>query len=346
LPAQAEFTKDDHGEMAEDYYKTLGVSRNATQAEIQKAYRDLAKKYHPDMNPDDPSATKKFQEIQAAFDVLSNPEKREMYNQYGESFQTAGAGGPRPGPGGAQWQWQGAPGGQGFQGEFSAEDILRQFMGGRYGEESPDEGGFGDIFSRFSRGKGGRGKGARGGRQRGADVVSELSIPFNTAITGGQVQFTLQRVEGYPETITVTIPPGIEDGKKIRLRGQGQPAPGKGTPGDLLLTIRVAPHPYFSRRGKSLYVRLPVTLAEAALGAKVDVPTPQGTVSLSIPPGSSCGTKLRIKGHGVATKNAEPGDLFAELQIVLPKGLSDADRELIRQLEQRHPMHPRQDLRW
>jgi DnaJ-class molecular chaperone len=332
--------------MAEDYYKTLGVSRSASQAEIQKAHRDLAKKYHPDMNPDDPSATKKFQEIQAAFDVLSNPEKREMYDRYGSSFETAGARGPQPGA--HQWQWQAGPGGAaGPEGEFSAEDILGQFFGERFGEQQGEAGGFADVFSRFARGQKGRAKaGGRGGRQRGADVVSELQIPFNTAITGGEVQFTLQRPEGKTETITVKIPPGIEDGKKIRLRGQGEPAPGRGTPGDLLLTIRVAPHPYFTRRGNHLHVRLPVTLAEAALGARVDVPTPQGTVSLSVPPGSSCGTKLRVKGHGVATAGGTPGDLFAEVQIVLPKNINDADRELLHQLDQRYPLNARQNLRW
>jgi DnaJ-class molecular chaperone len=331
--------------MAEDYYKTLGVSPSASQAEIQKAYRDLAKKYHPDMNPDDPSATKKFQEIQAAFDVLSNLEKRDMYDRYGSSFETAGGRGPRPRPGGDQWQWRAGPGGGGGEGEFSAEDILRQFMGDRFGEGAP-EGGFGDILSRFSRGRGTRTRPGRGAK-RGADVVSELTIPFTTAIAGGEVQFTIQRAQDRTETITVKVPPGIEDGKKIRLRGQGEPGTGKNsTPGDLLLTVRVAPHPYFSRRGNNLHVRLPVTLAEAVLGAKVDVPTPNGTVSLSVPSGSSSGTKLRVKNHGVAPKNASPGDLFAEVQIVLPKGTSDADRELIRQIGQRYPLDPRRDLRW
>jgi DnaJ-class molecular chaperone len=333
--------------MAEDYYKTLGVSRSASQAEIQKAYRDLAKKYHPDMNPDDASATKKFQEIQAAFDVLSNPEKREMYDRYGSSFETAGATGGRPGA--QQWQWRGAPGqgfGQGVEGEFSAEDILGQFFGDRFGQGAPEGGvDLGEILGGFSRGRG-RSRSGRAGKQRGADVSSELEVPFNTAITGGEVQFAFQRPGGKAETLAVKIPPGMEDGKKIRLRGQGAPAPGKGTAGDLLLTVRVAPHPFFSRRGNNLYVRLPVSVGEAVAGAKVDVPTPKGTVSLSVPPGSSSGTKLRIKGHGVAAKNAPSGDLFAEVQIALPKKMSDADREALRQLSDRYPFDPRGDLRW
>ena len=160
------------------------------------------------------------------------------------------------------------------------------------------------------------------------------------------MQITVQRPGGKTETLAVKIPPGIEDGKKIRIRGHGQPAPRGGTPGDILLTVRVQPHPYFHRRGNQLHVRVPVTLGEAAAGAKVDVPTPRGTVTLSVPPGSSSGTKLRVKGHGVTPKNGPPGDLLAEIQIVLPKQLSDADRQAIRQIDQHYAQNPRSDLRW
>ena len=318
--------------MAEDYYKVLGVSREASQADLQKAYRELARKYHPDMNPDDPAATKKFQQIQAAFDVLNNPEKREMYDRYGSSFETRGAGGP--GVGGGNWPPGAGPGG------FSAEDVdFGQFFGERFDQEAPA--GLGDIFSHFR-----RASGRSGTRRRGKDATSEVQIPFTTAILGGEVQLSLQREPGKSETILVKIPVGIEEGKRIRLRGQGEPAGARGTPGDLLLTVHVAPHPYFTRRGNSLYVRLPVTLGEAVAGATVDVPTPSGTVSLHVPPGTSSGRKLRVKGHGVVPRTGEPGDLFAEVQIVLPPDLGEADRETIRQIDQRHPIHPRQDLRW
>ncbi len=321
--------------MAEDYYKTLGVRRDASQAEIQKAYRELARKYHPDMNPDDKTAKAKFQQVQKAFDVLNDSEKREMYDRYGSSFETMGAGGPR---GGAAWG--AGPGGAGAEAfDFS------QFFGERFGEQPA--GGFGDIFSQFRRAAGSRArKSATSPPRRGADLHHELQIPLATSITGGEVQLTLRRGSGKTETITVKIPAGIEGGKKIRLRGQGEPGPRGGTPGDILITIRVAPHPCFQRRGNHLHVQVPVTLAEAALGAKVDLPTPRGIVSLRVPPGSSSGTKLRLKGRGVTPNSGPPGDLLAEIQIVLPKELGEADRQMIEEFGRRHPQDPRAELRW
>jgi DnaJ-class molecular chaperone len=329
--------------MADDYYKTLGVSRNASQADIQKAYRELARKYHPDMNPEDPSATKKFQQIQAAFDVLGKAEKREMYDRYGSSFETHGAGGPH-----ADRGWAGAAGpGADFGGAWAEDVDFGQFFGDRFGGEMP--GGLGDIFAQFRRAAGQRGQQGRGRSARArqaVDITSEVEIPFTTSITGGQVQLTLHRPTGKSESIVVKVPPGIEDGKTIRLRGQGEQPSGGGSPGNLLLKVRVRPHPFFARRGSNLYVRLPVTLGEAVAGAKIDVPTPTGTVALRVPPCTSGGTKFRIKGHGVALKNAPPGDLLAEVQIVLPSGLSEAERNQVRQIDQQHPFSPRQDLRW
>jgi DnaJ-class molecular chaperone len=332
--------------MAEDYYNVLGVPKNASQADIQKAYRDLARKYHPDMNPDDKTAKKKFQKVQAAFDVLNNPEKREMYDRYGSSFETRGMGGQ---PSGAQsWGWSPGAGGTGpGPGEFRTEDIdLSQFLGERFGQEGPA--GFGDLFGQFRRaaGKYRKAPGGGGGGQRSGDLVQEIQIPFATSITGGEVQLTVERPSGKTETLAVKIPPGIEDGKKIRIRGHGQPAPRGGAPGDILLTVRVLPHAYFHRRGNHLHVRVPVTLGEAVAGAKVDVPTPKEVVTLSIPPGTSSGAKLRVKGHGVAPKNGPPGDLLAEIQIVLPKQLSEADRKAIHEIDQHYSQNPRGDLHW
>jgi DnaJ-class molecular chaperone len=331
--------------MAEDYYKTLGVPKNASQAEIQKAYRDLARKYHPDMNPDDKTAKKKFQQVQAAFDVLNNPEKREMYDRYGSSFETMGGGGPQP-QGAASWSWSPEGGGHATgPGGFSAEDIdLSEFLGERFGQGGG--GGFADLFGQFRRGTGKARKPGGGSARRGADAVHELQIPFATAVAGGEVQVAVQRPSGKTETLAVKIPAGIEEGKKIRIRGHGGPAAAGGTPGDLLITIHVAPHPYFQRRGNHLLVRVPVTLGEAVDGAKVDVPTPRGTVTLSVPPGTSSGKKLRVKGHGVAPKNGAAGDLLAEIQIVLPEHLSDADRQAIREIDGRYSQNPRKDLRW
>jgi curved DNA-binding protein len=325
--------------MAVDYYKTLGVARNASQADIQKAYRELARKYHPDVNPAK-DAKKKFQQVQTAFDVLNDPEKRELYDRYGSSFEAMGAGGgPRPGPGGAGWQQ--ATSGPGPS--FRFEDLgdlggFAQFFGDRF-----EGGDVNDLFRQFRRGGGRRGAAAQA--RRGGDVHAEVEIPFNTAILGGEVQLTVQRESGKTETLAVKIPAGIESGKKIRLRGQGEQGPRGGTPGDLLIAVHVAAHPHFSRQGNNLLVRLPLTLAEAAGGAKIDVPTPNGTVALRIPPATSSGTKLRIRGHGVPAKEGA-GDLIVEVQIMLPKDLGEADVEMLRQLDARHPRHPRDNLRW
>jgi DnaJ-class molecular chaperone len=320
--------------MAEDYYKTLEVSRNASQEEIDKAYRKLARKYHPDVNPDDKTAKKKFQQVQAAYDVLRDPQKREMYDRYGSSFETAGAGGPRGGP-----TWHA---GQGFN--FSFEDLdFGQFFGDRFGGEADAD--LGGIFGQFARGAGpGRRRSAAG--RGGADLHAEVEVPFVTAVAGGEVQIDVQRPGQKGGALTVKIPPGIEDGKKIRLRGQGQPAPRGGPPGDLLLTVHVAAHPHFQRRGNHLHVKVPVTLSEAFLGAKVDVPTPRGTVSVRVPPKTSSGAKLRIKGHGVAPASGPAGDLFAEVQIVLPDAVDEPAREMIRQLGERYSHDPRANLRW
>ena len=334
--------------MSEDYYKTLGVRRDASQSEIQDAYRDMARKHHPDVNPDDAAAAKKFQEVQAAFDVLNDQKKRELYDRYGSSFESMGAEGPQ----GAGGWGGGGPGGGGF----GAENIdFSQFFGERFGAQGgadsgaggPGMSGFADFFSQFRQAEAGRQQG-RGRRrhQRGLDIVHKLTIPFATAINGGKVQLGVQRHSGKTETITVTVPPGIESGKKIRLRGQGEPSPTGGADGDIILTIHVTAHKFFQRYGNNLQVKVPLTLAEAALGAKVDVPTPRGTVSLQVPAGTSSGAKLRIKGHGIEAKGAKAGDLLAEIQIVLPNDLDDTDRKSIEEMGQRHPQNPRSDLRW
>jgi len=326
--------------MAEDYYKILGVPREASQAEIQKAYYELAKKYHPDKNPDDKTAKKKFQQIQAAFDVLGNQEKREMYDRYGSSFETRGAGGPQ-----YTYTWGGSPGG-GFGGPgVNPEEVdFSQFFGERFGGESP--GGLGDLFGQFRRAGGSRAGKTTAGSKRGADITSEVQVPFATAIGGGEVQLTVRRQSGKTDTIAVKIPPGIEDGKKIRIRGQGETTSRGGTAGDILITVRVAPHPFFQRRGNNLIVKVPVTLAEAAAGAKIEVPTPRGTVSVNMPPNTSSGAKLRVKGYGVTPKNGEAGDLLAEIQIVLPKKLTAADRDALVEIDRHYSQEPRKDLHW
>ena len=320
--------------MSEDYYKTLGIGRDASQAEIQKAYRDMARKYHPDRNPDDKTAKKKFQQVQSAFDVLNDQQKREMYDRYGSSFESMGAGGP----------YAGRPGG-GFSGQGFENIDLSQFFGEQMGGGGGAD--FGDLFGRFGGGPA-QARGRKARRRRGSDITSELTVPFATAVSGGEAQIQLNHPSGKVETISVKIPVGIEDGKKIRLRGQGAPGAGGGQPGDLMVTVRVAPHPNFQRRGNNLVVRVPVTLAEAVLGGKIDLPTPKGTVSLQVPPGTSSGAKLRVKGRGVEPKGAAPGDLLAEIMIVLPDEIDDDCREAIRRLdrEQQTPKDPRANLKW
>jgi DnaJ-class molecular chaperone len=325
--------------MADDYYKILGVERGASTSEIQKAYRKLARKYHPDLHPDDAAAKQKFKELQQAYDVLNDEKKRQMYDRYGADFERMGAG-PRGGAGGqGPFSW-GSGGGnaEGF-------DFSQVFGGGGGGGGGFD---FSELFGQFGRGAEAPGGQSRRGRGRtaakGADVESEVVVPFKTSILGGEMPLRLTRGDGQSEELVVKIPRGIEDGKKIRLRGKGEPSPGGN--GDLLVRVRVESHPYFHRRGDNLYVKLPVTLAEAAEGAKVDVPTPEGTVTLRVPAGASSGTKLRVKGHGVAPAGKPAGDLFADVQVVLPSKYSDDELEMIRKLDAKHKVDPRRDLSW
>lgn len=321
--------------MAKDYYATLGVSKSASPEEIQKAYRKLARKYHPDMNPDDASAKKKFQEVQSAFEVLSDPDKRRKFDQFGADFDPS-AGAAHPGG----WRYTTSSGPQSYP--FDINDLNDLFGGAAPGMEG---GGFADLFKQFSRGRGQR-RTQRAAAVRGNDLKSELTIPFETAVLGGEAALTVQRQNGNVETIQVKIPAGIDDGKKIRLRGQGEPGTAGAPAGDILLTIRVKPHPLYRRTGDRLEIRVPITLAEAIQGATIDVPTPRGTISLKVPPNSSSGRRLRVKGHGVQSANQPAGDLFAELQIVLPDNLTDDERRQLAEISNRHSQQPRADLRW
>jgi DnaJ-class molecular chaperone len=323
--------------MAEDYYQTLGVSRTASAEDIRKAYRELARKYHPDLHPDDDAAKEKFKQVQNAFDVLSDASKREMYDRYGSSFEGVGAGGPRGGWGGAPFP--GAGGGGGFPG--GGEIDLESLFGGA--------GGFEQIFGRATGGaKSGRGR-RRNAQVAGEDVEARIEIPFRLAIDGGKTDVRVDRGGGKSETISVTIPQGVPDRARMRLRGQGLPGSNGGPAGDLLLEVHVEPHLMFRREGDTLEVILPVSLAEAIEGGKVDVPTPWGTIALRIPPKTSSGRKLRAAGMGVRHSNGSKGDLIAEVQIMLPDG---ADAEAMERLLQSAKAseaggaNPRAGLRW
>ena len=306
--------------MAEDYYRTLEIPATASKDEIQKAYRKLARKYHPDLHADKSDKEKdrvkqQFQKIQTAYDVLNDPEKREMYDRFGAGFDTPGAG--RGGP-----QFGGA-------GPFGNADVDFSQI---FGAPGPGGGkkntrGFEDLFRHF----GGMGAGTPQPPPQGRDVEQVITISFHTAVKGGQHQLSLQRASGKVEHISIKIPAGIVDAKKIRLRGQGEMAVPGGPRGDLLVVVRVAKHPVFVRNGLNLNITVPITLKEAIFGAKVDVPTPDGTVTLTVPKGSTSGKTLRIKGMGVQDAKGA-GDVLVKLQIHVPDDISAADEKLLDQL--------------
>lgn len=307
----------------DDYYKLLGVSQNASDDEIQKAYRKLARKYHPDLHADKDEKEKEkskqqFQKVQQAYDVLGDPNKRQMYDRMGPGFEQMGGGGNPFGGAGAS--------------PFGAGGIdLSQIFGGGAG----GAGGFEDIFRQM--GGGGPMGGQPGGRpqapSKGADAQQEITIPFATAVLGGQHQVSLQRRGGKVDRIDVSIPAGIEANKKIRLRGQGNSAGNGGPRGDLMITVKVAQHPNYSRKGLNLNVTVPISLIEAIEGAKIDIPTPHGTVSIKVPANTSSGKALRLKGMGIKSKGRS-GDLIATLQIAVPEEITKADLELLKQLDE------------
>ncbi len=326
--------------MSEDYYKILGVSRGASQTEIQKAYRALAKKYHPDLNPDDKTAKQKFQEVQTAYDVLNDPKQRELYDQYGPNFQAAAEAAKR---GGAAWS-----GGQ-VPPEFAGFDFSQMFGGGGGGRAgaSPD---IEELLRQFTgAGGGGFEPGPRRRRRAampGEDIEHELTVPFATAVAGGEANLRIRRPGAKTETISVKIPAGIDEGQTIRLRGQGGESPTGGPPGDLLITIRVQPHEHYTRQGLDLTVKVPVTLAEAALGAKIDIPTPHGVITMTVPAGTSSGKRIRAKGYGVRKKNGDRGDLYAEIQVEIPKQIDAEAAKLIRELDSQWSQSLREDLKF
>ena len=295
--------------MAEDLYQTLGVGRDASKDEIKKAHRKLALKYHPDKNPDDKVASEKFKRAQEAYDVLSDEEKRAAYDRYGADFEKIRSSGYQPGAGG-----------------FDGLDLDQIFGGGR-GSRG---------------GGGGRGPGGRQRQappQKGGNARHELEIPLQTAVLGGKTEFYLT-----DEKISVNIPAGVETGYKIRLRDRGQPSPNGGPSGDLILLIKVSDHPCFRRNGRHLELNLPVSIGEAVLGAKIDIPTPSGTVALSIPANSSSGRRLRLKGQGVQQRDGSAGDLFVVLQIEVPEETDDESQKLIEQFNARNSVTLREDL--
>ncbi|HEY6843950.1 MAG TPA: J domain-containing protein [Thermoanaerobaculia bacterium] len=304
--------------MAEkDYYQLLGVSKTASEEEMKKAYRALAKKYHPDRNKGNKEAENKFKEISEAYAVLSDKEKRAQYDRLGaEAF---GAGGRNP-----------------FEGfDFSP------FMGGGMGGGRRTRGprgttNFTDIFSDLFGGGGGAG-GFQEMAMRGNDVNAELTIDFRDAVLGTTMDLQMNGT-----SIKVKLPEGVADGQTIRLRGKGSPGSGGGPPGDLNVLVHVRPHPFYERRGDDIHIHLPITLGEAVKGAQIDVPTIRGAVKARIPAGTNGGQTFRLSGKGVKRKNGSYGDEYYRVEIVLPK---DVPAEAVDKIESQYRENPRAALK-
>ncbi len=302
-----------------DLYDILGVSRGASPDEIKKTYRKLAKKYHPDVNPGNKQAEEKFKEVTAAFEVLSDPKRRKLYDEFGPDALRTGFD-EKKAEEYRRWK-QAAGGGPGRGGgvPFDFGDFATVDLGGGFGTFD-----FGSIFGDLFGGAGGRGRRRAGGvgiPMPGSDAQAEIAIDLRDAVLGAERDI---RIDG--RTLRVKIPAGVTDGSQIRLAGQGGPGHG-GPPGDLYLTVRLHEHPWVRREGKDLFIDLPVTVPEAALGADVTLPTFEGPVRLRVPPGSQSGRLLRLRGKGLPDLHGGPrGDLHAVVQIVLPEGGEEVRR--------------------
>jgi molecular chaperone DnaJ len=325
--------------LEKDFYAILGVPQGADEATIKKAYRKLARKMHPDQNAGDPKAEERFKEVGEAYSVLNDPEQRRQYDQiramtHGGARFTAGA----PGGGGFEDLFSGLFSGGGGNVRFSTgggggQPDLQDLLGGLFGAGAGQPG--------YGAQPGGFGPGFQGAPRAGADVQARTTLAFRDAVAGTTVTL---RTEG-GESITTRIPAGVKDGQRIRLRGKGAASPLGGPRGDLLLTVSVAAHPVFTRDGDNLVIDLPVTFAEAALGATVTVPTLDGTpVRVKVAPGTPSGRVLRVKGRGVAGRGGT-GDLLAKVTVIVPQRLTDAAREAVEVLrEQEADVDPRAGL--
>jgi curved DNA-binding protein len=301
-----------------DYYKTLGVSKSASAEEIKKAYRKLARQYHPDVSKK-PEAEKRFKEINEANEVLSDPEKRKRYDTVGPEWERFQQGGQRPG--GFQWVYTGQPGADPFNGEAGGfSDFFRTVFG--QGQTDFDTG---SLFGRPSATR-------RRRSVAGADVEHEVEITLPEAYKGAERALELRLADGSTRRLSVKIPAGVKDGQRIRLAGQGAPGGAGGPSGDLFLRVRVRPHPMFQRDGDDLRMELPVALHEAILGAEVTVPTLKGRVSLRIPPETQNGRTIRLAGQGMPRSGGGHGDLYVTVKVVLPTKLTEKERELVQEL--------------
>ncbi len=306
--------------MAEDLYSVLSVPKTASAEDITKAYRKLAKKLHPDLNPGDKAAEEKFKKVTAAYDILGDAEKRGRYDR-GE-IDASGQ-------------------------ETPQQRYYREYAGGEDGARYrstagfEDIGAFSDLFGDLFGERGGM-RGGRGARfsMRGSDAQYRLDVDFLDAVNGTKTRITL------PDggTLDVTIPPGVADGQVLRLRGKGNPGIGEGEPGDALIEIHVRPHPVFKREGNDIVLEVPITFDEAVLGGKIEVPTIGGRVFATVPPGSNTGQTLRLKGRGIKTKGSA-GDQLVKLSIILPDRIDDDLKRFAESWREAHRYDPRRKLK-
>jgi DnaJ-class molecular chaperone len=348
--------------MAKDYYATLGVSRSASEKEIKAAYRKLARQYHPDVNPNDKTAESKFKEISAAFQVLSDADKRKLYDQFGEDFEKIPPGyaqyGPQPGAG------QGGGFGGQVPPNINFEEIFGQaarrggnFPGDRVefrGGDGPDIGDlFGELFNfkgNKGEGRGGFNFGRRRGPEKGQSVEQTLEISVAESVKGTQRKLNLTIQD--PETgaqerreFTIRIPAAVQDGATVKASGQGPSGHNGGPRGDVLLKIKIAPDRFWKREGNDIRVEVPVTFTEAALGAQIQVPTLYGEVGLKIPAGTQSGQTFRLSGRGVKNeKTGTAGDQYVTVKITVPKHLTPREEDLIRELTALRTENPREGL--
>ncbi len=325
-----------------DYYSTLGVAKTATDKELKQAYRKLARKHHPDVNPSDKSAESRFKEINEAYEVLGDPTKRKKYDELGSNwrqYEQAGAGFD-PRQAGAATYGNPFGGGQGAGSRTMTEDEMREMFGG----DSP----FSDFFQTFFGGAGpgaaqggsasGRARGGRGRARPGRDVEQEIELGLEDAYHGALRRFSIN-YDGEARTVDVRIPAGVTDGSRVRVAGEGEHGAGGAKSGDLYLRIRLTPHPVFERKGKDLYRRVTIPLTTAVLGGEAEVTTLGGkSLRLKVPPTTQNGQVFRLKGHGMPTagKPDQSGDLYATADVQLPKQLTDEMRtqfEALKKLE-------------